>query len=180
MGNSLKDQLLRAGVINKQKAQEVSSHLRKKQRQKNKGAASATDEEKASLQQLQAEKIARDRELNRQKQQQVERRAIAAQINQLIELNRLPRDQGETAYNFADGKKVRSLYVSEAVSRQLGQGWLAIVRYGDDYEIVPARVAEKINERDSAVIIVSNPSQTEEKQTDDPYADYKVPDDLMW
>ena len=49
----------------------------------------------------------------------------------------------------------------------------------DQYEVIPAVVAEKILLRDAASIVSNTVSQLEAGE-DDPYADYKVPDDLMW
>ena len=40
-------------------------------------------------------------------------------------------------------------------------------------------VAEKIMQRDASCI-VSDATTRLETEEDDPYADYKVPDDLMW
>ena len=180
MGNTLQDQLLKAGVIDKQKAQEANGKRRKKQKLKHKGAASVSGATNDSIRAAQAEKIARDRELNRLKQEEVEKRAIAAQIRQLIELNRLSCEEGETRFNFTDGKKVQSIYVTGEVFLQLGRGWLSIVKFEDGYEVVPAAVAEKINERDKTVVMTNSQPDMNDDRGDDPYADFKVPDDLMW
>jgi uncharacterized protein YaiL (DUF2058 family) len=53
------------------------------------------------------------------------------------------------------------------------------VKVNDVYDIVPRAVATKIAERDESAIIVAN-DQSAEDEADDEYADYKVPDDLMW
>lgn len=180
MGNTLQDQLLRAGVIDKQKAQEANGKRRKKQKLKHKGAASAIEKDNESVRLAQAEKIARDRELNRKKQEEIERKAVAAQIKQLIELNRLSNEDGEARYNFVDGKSVRNIYVTEDMFLQLGRGWLSVVKFEGGYEVVPTGVADKIKERDKAAVIASNNPDVAEEKGDDPYADYKVPDDLMW
>lgn len=181
MGNTLQDQLLRAGIIDKQKAQEANGKRRKKQKLKNKGVVPDNDGGSEAARAAQAEKIARDRELNRLKQEEIEKKAIAAQIRQLIELNRLSREDGETRFNFVDGKTVQNIYVSEEVFLQLGRGWLSVVKFEDGYEVVPTVVADKIDERDNTAVITHQQSdQAKEGGEDDPYADFKVPDDLMW
>jgi uncharacterized protein YaiL (DUF2058 family) len=49
------------------------------------------------------------------------------------------------------------------------------------YELVPAIVAEKIKQRDDSYVLVMNDKIQEETSTnDDPYADFQIPDDLMW
>lgn len=179
MGNSLQDQLLNAGAISKQKAQKASSHKRKKQRQKNNKSASAVDNELVASRRAQAEKVERDRVLNRQRQAVSEQKAIAAQIKQLIELNCLSRDDGDQPYNFVDGTNIHKIYVTKDVLVQLARGLLSIVRSEGGYEIIPAMVAAKINERDDSIVISGSQADTIDGG-DDPYADYQVPDDLMW
>lgn len=69
---------------------------------------------------------------------------------------------------------------------QLINGRLAIVRLvinnsGEcEYAIIPASVADKIAQRDADSIVVNSALSQEEQDEDDPYADFKVPDDLMW
>jgi hypothetical protein len=53
------------------------------------------------------------------------------------------------------------------------------VRFDAGYEVIPSIVAEKIRLRDESCI-VSNAVRQLDNEGDDPYADYKVPDDLMW
>lgn len=69
---------------------------------------------------------------------------------------------------------------------QLINGRLAIVRLVIDnsgeceYAIIPASVADKIAQRDADSIVVNSALSQEAQDEDDPYADFKVPDDLMW
>lgn len=181
MTNSLRDQLLKQGLIDQKQLKQANSarHQQRKRRQQGKDAAA--DDAKARAQQAQAEKVERDRALNRQHQEQARRKAIAAQIAQLIQANRLPRSDGGSAFNFVDGKKVRQLYVSDEVRGRLSSGLLAIVVLDGRYEVVPAVVAEKIRQRDPSCVLVLNerPAAAEAAEPD-PYADYQVPDDLMW
>jgi uncharacterized protein YaiL (DUF2058 family) len=177
MSNSLHDQLLKAGLVDKKKVQ-ASKKQKHKQRTQSKGITEA-EQAKLDAQKAREEKAAKDRELNRQRQQEAERKAIIAQIRQLIEINRVTERDGETAYNFTDEKKIKRIYITDALVDQLSRGNLAIVTLDEQYELVPRQVAEKISQRDESVIIqlVENTSQEDE---DDPYADYKIPDDLMW
>lgn len=69
---------------------------------------------------------------------------------------------------------------------QLINGRLAIARLVVDgsgeseYAIIPAVVADKIAQRDASSIVLNSALSQEEQDEDDPYADFKVPDDLMW
>jgi len=178
MANSFGDQFLKAGLVNKTKLTQAEKSKNKKQKLKNQ-KVEVVDEAALAARQAAAEKTARDLELNRQKKEEAERKAIAAQVRQLIELNRLPRDDGDVGYHFQDGAAVKKIFVSQAVHDKLGRGLLAIVRFDDGYEVIPSVVAEKIKLRDASCIVSNAASQLEIGE-DDPYADYKVPDDLMW
>ncbi|HHH1718861.1 TPA: DUF2058 family protein, partial [Yersinia enterocolitica] len=69
---------------------------------------------------------------------------------------------------------------------QLISGRLAIARVVADnngeseYAIIPASVADKITQRDADSIVLNSALSQEEQDEEDPYADFKVPDDLMW
>lgn len=58
--------------------------------------------------QAREEKAERDRQLNLERQQAAEKKAIQAQIRQLVETNRLDRSRGETSYQFVHDKRSRS------------------------------------------------------------------------
>jgi len=179
MANSFGDQFLKAGLVNKTQLNKAKKSKNKQQKQKNKQKAEVVDEAALAARQAAAEKVARDRELNRQQKEEAERKAIQAQIRQLVELNRLPRDDGEVGYNFQDGTAIRKIFVAQQVHDKLARGLLAIIRFGDGYEVIPSVVAEKIRLRDESCIVSCATSELEDGE-DDPYADYKVPDDLMW
>lgn len=179
--SSLQDQLLKAGLVDEKKAKKVKNDKRKATKQQHKSKAVVVDETKAAAAQARAEKAERDRRLNEDRKAEAERKAIAAQIKQLIEMNRQPKGaggSGEVAYNFTDGKQIKKIYVSEEVQGLLTRGRLAIVKLGKGYELVPAPVAEKISQRDESYVIAQAVAQ--EVDEDDPYADYQIPDDLMW
>jgi uncharacterized protein len=182
MSLSLQDQLLKAGVANKKQAKKASSALRKKQKNKHLGKGDGQAEKEAK--QRIKEKTQRDKELNRINQEKAQRKAIAAQIRQLVEMNRQSLEDGDAVYNFLDGKTVRKIHVPEEMIAMLGRGSLSIVKLGDGYEVVSEKVANKISERDASVIIVRNQASeqrsNDSSEDDDPYADFQVPDDLMW
>ncbi|MFT7557029.1 MAG: hypothetical protein ACI9LO_003363, partial [Planctomycetota bacterium] len=133
-------------------------------------------------QQEQAKRTERDRELNLQRQKAANEKAAAAQVKQLIEQNRLERKDGDIPYSFVDQGKVKNIMVSAAHKAELTAGRLVIIGTGGGkirrFDIVPATVAEKIAERDEkAVIQINNSTDSNE---DDAYADYQIPDDLIW
>lgn len=63
---------------------------------------------------------------------------------------------------------------------QIAEGRLAIVKLGQQYEVVSTEVARKIQSRDAASVIVFNEQNKTADVVDDAYAEYQVPDDLIW
>jgi uncharacterized protein len=179
---SLQDQLLKAGLADKKKANQVKQQKQKAQKLKQKNKVVIEDAARIAAQKAHAEKVERDRQLNLQRKQEAEQRAITAQIRQLIEMNRQPKGQGEIAYHFTDHNKVTHIYVDERQQRQLANGLLAIVRLDGQYEIVPGSVSEKIALRDESYLVYSNKGKADAPavEEDDPYAAFQIPDDLMW
>lgn len=176
---SLKDQLLQAGLVDKKKAKQLQQEQRKEVRGRQKGQVHV-DETREQIRRDQLEKAERDRLLNKEQQQEAERKAIKAQIIQLITLNRVRRESGDVAYQFADGTHIKKIYITRQIQADLVNGRLAIARLGSDYELLPASAAEKIAQRDPQVIVVLNQYEPTAVDEDDPYADYQIPDDLMW
>lgn len=179
MALSLRDQLLKAGLVNAKQAKQVGKEQQKKQRLEQKGHIEKDESQKLAAQQAMAEKAARDQALNRQQQEKAEQKARTAQIKQLIEVSRLPKLTTEDYYNFVDDKKVKRLPVNALMRNKLSSGSLAIVRHGGGYEVIPREAALKIQERDAQRVVLLN-TPTEAPDADDPYAAYQVPDDLMW
>lgn len=179
MANSLRDQLLKVGLVDEKKLKKARQNQRKKNKQQRNKKANSVDQDQLKAEQALAEKVERDRKLNLQRQQQAERKAILAQIKQLIENNKQPQDDGDIPYNFIDDKKIKRIYVTEETRQQLIKGRLAIVKLNDVYEIVPTPIAEKIRIRDEKCVVPIDTSQKSDAE-DEAYADYRVPDDLIW
>lgn len=182
MAGSLQDQLLKAGLADADKARKVQKEKRKQAKVARRSSEEVVDENKEAARQALRAKAERDRELNQALNSKAQRKAINAQIKQLVQTNKLAKGRGDIGFNFTDGSKVKKLYVAALEQKQLSAGLLAIVKQGDEYEIVPRAVAEKIAERDENRVIVcsdvNDDDLTEEEK--DWYKDYDIPDDLMW
>ncbi len=177
---SLQDQLLKAGLSNANKAKQVRAEKRKQTKKLNKNKVQVVDEAKQLAQETKAKQIEKDKALNQQRNKELEKKQIANQIVQLIELNKLPKgDESAIAYHFTDQKKVKTLYISEEIRNKITAGKLAIVKSKAGYEVVAVEVANKIKQRNEQVVIVLFDEQTDELEGDE-YQGYEVPDDLMW
>ncbi|MCP4410714.1 MAG: DUF2058 domain-containing protein [Gammaproteobacteria bacterium] len=178
---SIHDQLLQVGLVDEKQIKKAKIDKRKQERQRRKSKPKTGKQDKSQLRPALAEKIERDRELNRQRQRRAERKAVAAQIKQLIETNRQVTGDGDLPFNFADHKKIKRIYITEVEREQLSRGTLAIVKLNGRYELVPSTIVEKIRLRDEKYVILCNePQEKKADHADDPYSDYRVPDDLVW
>jgi hypothetical protein len=175
--NSLQDQLLKAGLVDKDKANKASKERRKKNRQQRN---SKEDTSSSAERQRQLETAAKDRELNQRRDEARKQRELAAQIKQLVDNHRHPRSNSEDdkPFYFNNKGKVKQMYVSTEIHNMITSKKLAIVNCNGVFELVPTDIAEKIRDRNPSLVI----DLPEEQPTseNDPYAEYKVPDDLMW
>ncbi|MEE4244827.1 MAG: DUF2058 domain-containing protein [Kangiellaceae bacterium] len=179
MAKSLQEQLLGTGLVDKKRAQKIKTEKRKKAKQQPKGHKQE-DEAKVLARKEAEAKAERDRELNLKRKAEQEQKEIIAQIKQLIESNSIDRSAAEDNYQFNYNGKVKQLKVTPLLRTQLAVGLIAIVQFDDIYHLVPKAVAEKIEQRDSKYIVLINEKDTSVPDEDDPYAEYQIPDDLMW
>lgn len=184
---SLQEQLLKSGLVGSGHARSVKSEKHKQTKLQQHNKMLDGDDLKDQAQKARLQQAEKDRELNQRRKQEEDRKQLAAQAKQLIEQNRLPKDEtlayhfdDSLAYHFTDDNKVKALYVSKTMRDQISNGQLAIVKLGQQYEVVSAEVAEKIKARDASSVIVLNEPFHQETSQEDPYAKYQVPDDLTW
>ena len=108
-------------------------------------------------------------------------RAVVAQVKQMLKRCRLDLSGGEITYNFVDGKVIKKLYVEAMQQAALSRGSLVIIGLDEQYFVVPANVATRIEERaPDTFIIRAEAAKDAVAVKDDPYADFVIPDDLMW
>jgi len=169
---TLQEQMLKAGLVNEKKLKKAKKGS-KKSRVQAREVKAAVEENKRAQQE-------RDKELSHQQNEQRLSKEISAQIKQLLEMNKLDLTDGDIKYNFTDGTLVKSLYVTSLIRDQLSKGILAIARYEDTYLVIPSSVANKIALRDEQTVIDQKEPESDVSAEDDPYADFVVPDDLMW
>lgn len=185
MSSTLREQLLKAGLVTEKQVRDSERQqrdsTRQQQRQPGKNKAPPPPPpQQIAAQQKAAAKAARDAELNRRRQLAAEAKEKALQIKQLIAQHRLPKIvDSEDRFHFVAGKKLRFILVDPAMREGIDRGTLCIVRYNGQSEVVPAEIAQRIRERDErAVVQLKNDDSRPD--ADDPYKDFVVPDDLKW
>jgi len=181
---SLQEQLLKAGLTTKQKARQANTDKRKKNKQKRSGVkleASLQEQVRQDLAKNKSEKQAKDAALNEQKKQQLADKEKHLRILQILQHHHLKHVDGETEYNYTFASKVKKLYLDDTTHKALVNGRLALCGLDDTSYIVTSETAEKLATLDKEVVLVQNEKGAiEDIDEDDPYAQYQIPDDLMW
>ncbi|WP_291971542.1 DUF2058 domain-containing protein [Candidatus Symbiopectobacterium sp.] len=175
---TLQEQMLKAGLVTSKKMAKVERTAKKSRVQAREARAAVEENKKNQLE--------RDKQLSEQQKQAVLSKEYKAQVKQLIEMNKIDIAKGDICFNFTDNNIIKKLVVDKLTQTQLINGRLAIARLVIDnkgenqYAIIPASVAEKIAQRDANSIVLHSALSQEAQDEEDPYADFKVPDDLMW
>ncbi len=175
---TLQEQMLKAGLVTSKKMAKVQRTAKKSRVQAREAREAVEENKKAQLE--------RDKQLSEQQKQAALSKEYKAQVKQLIEMNRINISKGDIDFNFTDNNLIKKMAVDKLTQTQLVSGRLAIARLADEnggestYAIIPAIVADKIAQRDANSIVLNSALSQEDQNEDDPYADFKVPDDLMW
>lgn len=175
---TLQEQMLKAGLVTSKKMAKVQRTAKKSRVQAREAREAVEENKKAQL--------ARDKQLSDEQKQAALSKEYKAQIKQLIEMNKIVIARGDIGYNFTDHNVIKKIIVDKMTQAHLINGHLAIARLMADnsteseYAIIPASVANKIAQRDASYIVFSSELSQQAKDEDDPYADFVVPDDLMW
>lgn len=183
---SLQDQLLKAGLTTKQKTRQANSDKRKKNKQKRSGVAievSLQEKVKADLLKEKEAKLTKDAELNNAKKAALAAKELQLRLFQILEHHQLTQGNGEAEYNYTFNNKVKKLYVDEPTHKALVNGRLALCGLDETTYIVTSETAEKLAKLDANIVLVKNERTVANESSvveDDPYAEFQIPDDLMW
>lgn len=181
-GNPLQEQLLKAGLVKKSKLAEVAREQNKARHAKGPAAPSEIQRE---AERARAEKAERDRALEAERKAQARRAELGVQARQIVADRKVPRT-GEIEYRFTVDGAIRTVLVNDDLKKKLATGALVIARVDDRYELLPRVAADKVRERDAGMIVLDHGQGTDAtaavstSEDDDYYAQFKVPDDLMW
>ncbi|MBL8301088.1 MAG: DUF2058 domain-containing protein [Rhodanobacteraceae bacterium] len=180
--NPLQEQLLKAGLVKKSKLAEV---VREQNKQRHSKEPSLPSEIQLEAERSRAEKVERDRALAAESKAQARLAELRAQARQIIQDRKVPRS-GESEYRFPVDGAIRSVLVNDDLRRKLACGALVIVRLQQHFELLPRAAAEKVRERDASMIVLDHGQNADTEpsaassEDDAYYAQFKVPDDLIW
>lgn len=181
---SLQEQLLKAGLTTKQKSRQANSDQRKKNKQKRSGVAHAAglqEQVKEDLVKAQAEKSAKDSALNEARNKEIADKEQGLRIKQILQHHQITGVSGESEYNFTFDNKIKKLSLNSITHKALVNGRLSLCGLLDNTYLVTSETAAKVAELNPTIVLVQNDIvEIEGTDEDDPYADYQIPDDLMW
>ena len=85
-------------------------------------------------------------------------------------------------FHFTRGSRIKRIYVSGDQRRRLSDGELAIVGFGGRHHLVPRPAGERIRELRSEVFVfvASGGPGTDAAESAEGYEGYEVPDGLVW
>lgn len=153
---SLRDQLLKAGVVSEDRAKKVEQEKKRTKHQayRDKDVKAKLDAEKKAQQDaiLASEKAkkAKSQESNQEVSLKQQRKALRIEARRIIDQKRVNIESANDQFNFSsDGKKIRYVSVTAEQRKQLGNGNLAICRNdrdGFDYPLIPKENALRLIE----------------------------------
>jgi uncharacterized protein YaiL (DUF2058 family) len=177
---SLRDELLKAGLVSADKVKKLESDTRNQQHQHKKSKALAAQDaarQAEAHRRAEAEaarKREQDRQLNQKREAEKQRREQAARARQLIDGHRLNEPEAEQRYNFQDGRFVRSIRVTVAQRKALALGRMAIVqgnRNEFDFALIPREIALKLAEFVPERVLLLHPESSGD-ETEDEWGDW--------
>ncbi|NRA85128.1 MAG: DUF2058 domain-containing protein [Gammaproteobacteria bacterium] len=177
---SLQEQLLKAGLANKQNAKQIRSEKRKKNKAVRKGQASAETGLQEQLKAQKSEQADKDLALNKDIKASLDHKAELAKVKQMLTQLQIKDFAGELAFNYVQQSKVKTLYVNDVNQNALIKGRIGICVFEQTIYLIAAKAIEIIKSVDQKYVLLLNDNQPVEVDEEDPYADFEIPDDLMW
>lgn len=185
MSDSLRDQLLKSGLVKEQNVKRAQTEKRRaktqqKARKKDQRAPQKSEASQAAEQAL-AQKRARDRTLNARREAEKRQEAEEKAARELVlkhEISRRRRDD-DVAFHFTREGRIKHLYVTPQQRDQLAAGELGIARTRGQYRLVPREILEKVQAQAPFLVVHLGGPDTARDETEG--GEYPpVPDDLMW
>ena len=185
MADSLRDQLLKSGIVKqfkdeKRPQQHVTksqvSHAKGKLQHKLKPARPDGEIDLAKAYAIRAQKDAEERKRAEQEAAEQARlkRERKAKVQKLLEGQLLNKADADQVRHFEYGGKIRRVYVDTLQLADLNAGKLGVVQNAGRYFLVTRAVADQVRELDPHLVALLVDPATAGVDDDG------IPDDLMW
>ena len=192
MARSLRDELLKAGLVTSEQA----SRAERASRPRSKPARKETASRERGNKRRRAARPASGRELHQasERPSPVPVRPPAPapdpeeQVKRLnVEIRRILDTEAEkveaetdTPFHFPRGERLKRLYVSDDQRRRLTGGELAIVGFRGRHHLVPRLAGERVRELRPEVFVFIADGGSGGDEVEEGYEGYEVPDELVW
>ena len=179
MADSLQEQLVKAGLASADQARKSRTGKRKDRKQ----GRPEDDRARRAAEQRRREQADRDRVLNEKRAAALKEKETRQRIRDIVLAASLNDDGADVSYNVLHGTKVRKIYVTEPQRAGLSAGTLAVATARGRHHVIALDVADQIAELMPGYYIFRADAEAPAASTsddDDPYAEYKIPDDLTW
>jgi uncharacterized protein len=174
---SLREQLLKAGLVNKKQAKKAENQVRQQEHnaKKNKSVArelqSQRDEELHVIEEQRKAKQQQDLELNLQRERMRVERENVLRCRQLMNSNGLNERAAQDRYYFLEaGRFVRKVQVTAWQREMLARGRLAIGRvyeHLDEFVILPYDVAQTVLQLNPEMVLTLHPPVSDDVEVSD-------------
>ena len=198
MGNSLQEQLLKAGLVSPEQLRDATQPPRVNQ-------TKAADRKRGDKRRKRSPRPTGGEQRSAPKPTagppgaggpvaapQPTLEQLNTQIRKLLDDNRQNVEDAEVPYNFMRENRIKKLYVTDEQRRQLLGGELAIAGYRRIHHVIPTLVAEEILALRSEIFVhratidsptpsanVANPERASGPESTLPSSSADVPDDLV-
>lgn len=172
MTESLRDQLLKAGLAKPKTAHKKPTRQHRKP--VNKKPIEPTDLEKAWRARSKDEKASAKKRIELKQAEQKRRREINNKIVGLLDSGKQNKATADISRNFFHFGKIRKIMVNKQQLEQLNSGSLGVVYLRGRYYLVDIKIAREVKQ-------LSTEHVPDLKGTDNPEeSEHPVPDDLTW
>ncbi len=175
MSDSLREQMLKAGfkeTAAPRKKSKLPNNSKPAKRASQHSVGHSGSKNAAGPSTMERENIAKREAI-------AERKRIKAEIKTIIEAEKIDNTTGESSHSYVVGKRIKQMFVSDAIREKLVDGSLVITRLNGATYLVPAQTGEKVQALNPEWVVIT-PSSDNQSDDDEDYADYQVPDDLKW
>ena len=194
MADSLREQLVKAGLATREQADRLEQPARRTSKSKGDAASKRRGAKNKRKKKPQHNAGPRANQPVAAKKGQktpeapdaelLQRRRIKAEIKALIEAASVKDFVGEVSFNFMIGERIRQIFVTESAQKSIVAGELAITRLNRETHLIPPETAKQVKALNPNWLIVLNGEASGDAEPvhdpDDPYTEYTVPDDLHW
>ena len=189
MGNSLRDELLKVGLVNEERLEKPRRPKRGEARPGNKRKESSTrppsEQTIATARQVLREnqrrtaRFVRDPTLVGGSVAESAKKALRRKIQELVQTEQLNDAEADVPYHFVKGKRIKRIYVTEDQRAQLAAGTIVIAALEGNHHLLTRSAAERLLSL-APQTVVGGGAEAAGSSGEVDGDEHPVPDDITW